>query len=357
MTNRRKWFKELKLEIKDKLEIIEHLTEKRVPDIVDIKGIRENEIFERIEEEWVRTVRLVAENIDIVNEELSRSFISPSERPQVGPPEPAVEEIVPRRISAAEARQAQEKHEYIRGQKVVVSKEAERLHDEVHGRNPRGAETTVAKKSGAKKTSPRRRREEDRRQEVEHEEAGAAAAPAVGVIVVAGSRHDPVATDLAEQWPDAALCSAEDLTASGWIWPSRPGDGPATWVVDGAVVPDSQVTGVFVRRATVYAEELTATHPDDRAYLAAEAHAFLVYVLHRTAATVVNPVDDGGAFGESALRPEHWMAVAASARREGGATAAAQLTATPSGRGGDARRGRRHRACRGGAPRHRAPLP
>ena len=84
------------------------------------------------------------------------------------------------------------------------------------------------------------------------------------------------------------------------------------WVVDGAVVPDSQVTGVFVRRATVYAEELTATHPDDRAYLAAEAHAFLVYVLHRTAATVVNPVDDGGAFGESALRPEHWMAVAAS---------------------------------------------
>ena len=132
------------------------------------------------------------------------------------------------------------------------------------------------------------------------------------MIVVAGSRHDPVATDLAEQWPDAALCSAEDLTASGWIWPSRPGDPPATWVVDGAVVPDSQVTGVFVRRATVYAEELIATHPDDRAYLAAEAHAFLVYVLHRTAATVVNPVDDGGAFGESALRPEHWMAVAAS---------------------------------------------
>jgi hypothetical protein len=132
------------------------------------------------------------------------------------------------------------------------------------------------------------------------------------VIVVAGSRHDPVATGLAKQWRDAALCSAEDLTRPGWIWPSDPGDGPAVWVVDGVVVPDSRVTGVFVRRATVYAEELTATHPDDRAYLAAEAQAFLVYVLHRTAATVVNPVDDGGAFGEAALRPEHWMAVAAS---------------------------------------------
>ena len=98
-------------------------------------------------------MRLVAENIDVVNEELSRSFITPSERPQVGPPEPAIEEVAPRRISAAEARRAQEKHEYIRGQKVVVSKEAERLHDEVHGRkSTRGADKTVAKKSVAKKS-------------------------------------------------------------------------------------------------------------------------------------------------------------------------------------------------------------
>ncbi len=96
VTQRLKWFKELKLEIKDKLEIIENLTEKRFPDIVDIKGIRENEIFERIEEEWVRTVQLVAENIDLANEELSRAFITPAERPRVGPPEPIVEEIVPR---------------------------------------------------------------------------------------------------------------------------------------------------------------------------------------------------------------------------------------------------------------------
>ena len=132
------------------------------------------------------------------------------------------------------------------------------------------------------------------------------------MIVVIGSRHDTVATDLAAGWLDAALCSAEDLMRPGWVWPSEPGDIQATWVVAGEVVPDCDVTGAFVRRATVYADELTGTHPDDRAYMAAEAHAVLVYVLHRTAAVVVNPVDDGGAFGEGVLRPEHWMAVASS---------------------------------------------
>lgn len=132
------------------------------------------------------------------------------------------------------------------------------------------------------------------------------------MIVVVGSRHDPVATDLVNRWPDAALCSAEDLTRPGWVWPCGAGAGRSAWVVDGAVVDDARVTGVFLRRASVYAEELSSTHPDDRSYLAAEAHAFLVHVLHHTGATVVNPVDDGGSFGEAALRPEHWMAAATS---------------------------------------------
>ena len=48
MTVTNKWFKELKHEIKEKLEIIEDLkrirdlTLKRIPDIDDIKGIRED---------------------------------------------------------------------------------------------------------------------------------------------------------------------------------------------------------------------------------------------------------------------------------------------------------------------------
>jgi hypothetical protein len=156
VTHRRKWFKELKLEIKDKLEIIENLELKRVPDIVDIKGIRENEIFELIEEEWVRTIGLVAESFDAANEELGRSFIQPAERPQVGPPLPLIEKIVPRQISAAEARRGQEKHEYIRGHKVIVSSEAERLHDEIHGKV--SAKKASAKKAPAKKTTAKKGR-------------------------------------------------------------------------------------------------------------------------------------------------------------------------------------------------------
>jgi hypothetical protein len=133
------------------------------------------------------------------------------------------------------------------------------------------------------------------------------------VIVVLGSRHDPVAIDLVGRWPPAALCSAEDLTRRGWAWAVSASAGRGSWVVDGLVIPDEEVTGVFVRRSTVHPEELTSTHPDDRTYLAAEAHAFLVHVLASTRAMVANPVDDGGAFGEAALRPEHWMAAAEAA--------------------------------------------
>lgn len=130
------------------------------------------------------------------------------------------------------------------------------------------------------------------------------------MIVVLASRHDKVAIDLVARWPSAALCSADDLTRRGWSWPASANGNPATWVISGEVVRDECVTGVFVRRSTVYAEELTRTHPDDRAYLAAETQAFLAYVLSRTTARVVNPVDDGGTYGEAALRPERWMQAA-----------------------------------------------
>ncbi len=59
---------------------------------------------------------------------------------------------MPRRMSDAEARRPREKHEYIRGQKVIVTKEAERLHDEIHGRiaTKATAKKTTAKKATAK---------------------------------------------------------------------------------------------------------------------------------------------------------------------------------------------------------------
>lgn len=131
------------------------------------------------------------------------------------------------------------------------------------------------------------------------------------MIVVVGSRHDPVAAALVAGWRGAALSSAEDLVRPGWVWPAD-ASATRTWVVEGNRVPDAEVTGVFLRRSAVYPEELTTTHPDDRRYLAAETHAFLGFVLATTSARVLNPVVDG-AFGEEALRPERWMAAAAAA--------------------------------------------
>jgi len=122
------------------------------------------------------------------------------------------------------------------------------------------------------------------------------------MIVVVGSRHDPVAAELVSCWPNAALCSAEDLLLPGWVWRrSRPASWH--WIIDARRVRDRDVSGVFLRRSAVYAQELTGIHPADRVFLAAEAHAFLSSVLAWTHARVVNPVVDG-AFGEEALRPE-----------------------------------------------------
>ncbi len=131
------------------------------------------------------------------------------------------------------------------------------------------------------------------------------------MIVVIGSRHDSVATALVDAWSDAALCSAEDLTLPGWVWRAN---APLwrRWVINGKVIDDEDISGVFVRRSAVYPEEFLSTHPDDRSYLAAEAHAFLVFVLAETRATVANPVADG-ALGDEAIRPERWISAAGKA--------------------------------------------
>jgi hypothetical protein len=128
------------------------------------------------------------------------------------------------------------------------------------------------------------------------------------MIVVIGSRHDKVAAALVEAWPSAALCSAEDLTRPGWVWQLN-GARSSRWVIGGEIVDDEDVTGVFLRRSAMYPEEFLSTHPDDRTYLAAETHAFLIFVLAATGAAVATPVADG-ALGDEAIRPERWMPIA-----------------------------------------------
>ena len=128
------------------------------------------------------------------------------------------------------------------------------------------------------------------------------------MIVVVGSRHDAVATDLVRSWPQAALCSAEDLVSPGWVWRHTQHEA-RTWIVDSKAVRDQDVTGVFIRRSAVYAEELMTDASRHRTFLAAEAQPFSPSSFATTSALVVNPVIDG-AFGEEALRPERWTEVA-----------------------------------------------
>ncbi len=137
-----KWFKELKLEIKEKLELIEEvkwiedLKVKRLPDF-DLKGVREDidvTIFERLDDEWTRVVQTLASTIDQTNAELARTFIGREERPAVGPPEPEIEELNIPEITKEEAEPDQEKVAFADGddRQIVVSDDAEDLHTVIH---------------------------------------------------------------------------------------------------------------------------------------------------------------------------------------------------------------------------------
>ena len=86
-----KLLKELKFEIKEKVELIENLkviidaNQKQLPDFIDIKGVRENDdIFDRIQDEWVKSVRTVAESVDKSNEALAGTFIKIRTAPRPG---------------------------------------------------------------------------------------------------------------------------------------------------------------------------------------------------------------------------------------------------------------------------------
>jgi hypothetical protein len=160
-----KWFKELKYEIKEKSEIVE--LHKRLLDVqkqprefLDDKIIREDfELFEKYEEEWLETVRSVSAQLEEV-QQMTRSFIKPEERPEVGePPPPEIEPIKPRRLSAAEARIGQIKRAYNDGrEEKTLSKKADAIRQKVHNLSGQSAETKATKKAGGKAASKRRRK-------------------------------------------------------------------------------------------------------------------------------------------------------------------------------------------------------
>jgi hypothetical protein len=165
-----KFFKELKPEIKEKFEIIE--VHKRLLDfqrklprevVLDDKAIREElELFEKYEEEWLQTVRSMSTQLDEVQQEMKRSFIKPEERPEVGiTPEPDIEPIEPRRISAEEGRIGQIKRAFNDGRKEQsLTKEADAIRQKVHNLSGQGGNKLVKKdnKATSKKSGSKRGR-------------------------------------------------------------------------------------------------------------------------------------------------------------------------------------------------------
>jgi hypothetical protein len=138
LTVTNKLIKELKFEIKEKFEIIE--VNKRLLDVqkrpieLDDKTIREDlELFERLEEEWLDSVRSLSAQFEEVQRTMSRSFIKPEERPDLLTPEPEIEPVEPRKLSEEEARIGQIKRAFNDGrEEKQFSREAEEIRDKVH---------------------------------------------------------------------------------------------------------------------------------------------------------------------------------------------------------------------------------
>jgi hypothetical protein len=109
------------------------------------------------------------------------------------------------------------------------------------------------------------------------------------MIVIVASRYDAPARRLKERWAGsgARLFTCEDLSVSGWR--SRVTDpAHSTAVIGGLQVKQSEIRGVFTRLQWVWEGELVDIAAGDRAYVAAEMAAFLVFWLSGLTCPMLN---------------------------------------------------------------------
>jgi hypothetical protein len=107
--------KELKLEIKEKFELIEKLPREVLKQVSEIQGkeVREEQIdFGSWQEQWLETVREMARQVDDLQTNLGRSFITPEERPEVAAQVVAVPRISPIKVSLKEIEAKVEKRAF-----------------------------------------------------------------------------------------------------------------------------------------------------------------------------------------------------------------------------------------------------
>jgi hypothetical protein len=131
------------------------------------------------------------------------------------------------------------------------------------------------------------------------------------VIVVVASSCDAHARSIVAHWESgcATMLTAEDLCRPGWSV-SVPRSGGGAAVIGGRIVRPDQISGILTLRPGVFAPELRAIHPDDRAYVAAELNAFLLEWLMAQSCPVLNRPSFSCLAGPN-WRMEQWIHVAA----------------------------------------------
>jgi hypothetical protein len=130
------------------------------------------------------------------------------------------------------------------------------------------------------------------------------------LLVVLASRSDAVARRLVQRWEtrEARLLTCDDLSLSGWRYPLSDRQA-ATAIIGGRPVGADEIHGVLTRLAWVTEDELPQIAAEDRAYVAAEMAAFLLFWLSELSCPMLNHPSPGRLNGPS-WRREQWAAQA-----------------------------------------------
>lgn len=131
------------------------------------------------------------------------------------------------------------------------------------------------------------------------------------MIVVVASDKDEAARSLVARWEayDAHLITPAGLSVAGWRCYSHPLNH-STCVLGGRVVDTREISGVLTRLACVTEYDLSHIQRPDRAYVAAEMTAFLLWWLASLNCPVINRVTPTGLAGPR-WRAEQWAHCAA----------------------------------------------
>ena len=132
------------------------------------------------------------------------------------------------------------------------------------------------------------------------------------MILVVASRVDEVAEKLVSVLPgDAAMLTSVELSQSGWA--VRRGDVLASsFVARGQTFESARVSGVVGLLPCIFEQELVDIVPEDRAYVAQEMTAFLIYWLSSLDCPRLNP-PTAGCLSGPLWGPERWVVEAARA--------------------------------------------